>query len=396
MQNILKGISDIKIRMKIVYITDSLVRYGGTEKILTEKANYLSERFGYDITIISCTQPHDQPNAFPLSSHVKQINLNYPYYKPYRYGYPKRLWMKIKADKELRKILTENVIQLNPDILIGLVCFKADIISKIKCRAKKIIECHEARYYSLADTEHNRSFFSRIYMDFYKRNHYFKTIEKNADVVVTLTNGDKYLWKRAKHVEVIPNFSNIEISRLCNINNKRIISVGRLSPEKGYGRLMEIWKIVSVQHPDWQLDIYGEGKMRESIKSTIIKQRINNICLHHATSQISQEYAKSSVCVMTSYYEGFGLTLLEALKHGVPCIAFDCPFGPGSIIEDNRCGFLIEDGNIHQYAIQLCKLIEDEQIRKDFSIAAIKREKAFSVDTVMNQWEKLFLNISSN
>ncbi len=367
-----------------------MVLYGGTEKILTEKANYLSERLGHDITIISCTQPQDQPNAFPLSPNIKQINLNYPYYKPYRYGYPKRLWMKIKADKELNKILTETVIRLNPDILIGLVCFKADIVSKMKCHAKTIIECHEARYYSLADSEHNRSFFSRIYMDFYKRNHYFKTIEKNADVVVTLTNGDKSLWKRAKHVEVIPNFSNIEISRLCNINSKRIVAVGRLSPEKGYDRLLEIWKIVSVQHPDWQLDIYGEGKMRESINSTIINQRIINIYLHHATSQISQQYANSSICVMTSYFEGFGLTLLEALKHGVPCIAFDCPFGPSSIIGNNICGYLIEDGNIQQYAQKLSLLMSDTNIRKKFSISAIEHAKKFSVDNAMRQWTQLF------
>lgn len=376
--------------MRIVYITESMVLYGGTEKILTEKANYLSERLGYDITIISCTQPQDQPNAFPLSPNIKQINLNYPYYKPYRYGYPKRLWMKIKADKELNKILKETVIRLDPDILIGLVCFKADIVSKMKCRARTIIECHEARYYSLADTEHNRSLFSKIYMDFYKRNNYFKTIEKNADVVVTLTNSDKTLWKKAKSVEVIPNFTNIEISQLCNINNKRVISVGRLSPEKGYDRLLAIWEIVSVQHPDWQLDIYGEGKMRENINSTIINQKIKNINLHHATSQISQEYAKSSICVMTSYFEGFGLTLLEALKHGIPCIAFDCPFGPGSIIENNQCGFLIEDGNIQQYAQKLSLLMSDTDKRKSFSTSAINHARKYSVDNVMHQWIQLF------
>lgn len=376
--------------MRIVYIAESMVLYGGTEKILTEKANYLSEKLGYDITIISCTQPQDQPNAFPLSPNIKQINLNYPYYKPYRYGYPKRLWMKIKADKELNKILTKTVIRLDPDILIGLVCFKADIVSKIKCRARTIIECHEARYYSLADTEHNRSLFSRIYMNFYKRNNYFKTIERNADIVVTLTKGDKSLWRKAKYVEVIPNFTNIEISQLCNINNKRVIAVGRLSPEKGYDRLLAIWEIVSVQHPDWQLDVYGEGKMRESINSTIINKKIKNINLHHATSQISQEYAKSSICVMTSYFEGFGLTLLEALKHGIPCIAFDCPFGPGSIIENNQCGFLIEDGNIQQYAQKLSLLMSDTDKRDTFSTSAIKHAKIYSVDNVMHQWIQLF------
>jgi len=370
-----------------------MVLFGGIEKILTEKANYLSDTMGFDVTIISCTQPHNQPNAFPLSSTVKQINLNFPYYKPYQYGYPKRLWMKIKADKELQRILTEIVCKLNPDILIGFVFFKADIVSKIECRASTIIECHEARCYSLTDIEHNRSFFSNIFMTIYKRKRYFRAIEKNADVVVTLTNGDKPLWRKAKQVEVIPNFSKIEISQLCNINNKRIISVGRLSPEKGYDRLLEIWKIVSVQHPDWQLDIYGDGKMRESINSAIINQGIKNIYLHHSTSQISQEYAKSSICVMTSYFEGFGLALLEALKHGIPCIAFNCPYGPESIIKDNQCGYLIENGDIKKYAEKLSYLISDANKRDSFSRVAVEQAKNFSVDYVMSQWIQLFKNL---
>ena len=372
-----------------------MVLFGGTEKILTEKANYLSEKLGYDITIISCTQPHNQPNAFPLSPTVKQINLNYPYYKPYHYGYPKRLWMKIKADKELKEILTETVTKLNPDILIGLVRFKADIVSKINCRAKTIIECHEARYYSLADIEHTRSLFSNLFMNIYKRNQYFQTIEKNADVVVTLTNGDKQLWRKAKRVEVIPNFTTIQVKNSYDYESKRLIAVGRLSPEKGFDRLLNIWKQVSPKHPDWQLDIFGEGKIRDSLNETINNQKIQNICIHPSSSHINEEYGKSSIYVMTSYYEGFPLTLLEALKHGIPCIAFNCPFGPDNIILDNKCGYLIEDGNNQLYVKQLCKLMENEQIRKDFSMVAIERAKTFSVDTIMALWDNLFKNVSS-
>lgn len=381
--------------MKIVYITESMIRYGGTEKIITEKANYLSDQLGYDVTIVSCTQPFDQPNAFNLSPTVKQINLNFPYYKPYRYGYPKRLWMKIKADKDLKKKIEETIIQLNPDILIGLLCFKADIISKINCHAKKIIECHETRYYSLADVEHNRSFISNLFMTIYQRNKYFRTIENNADVVVTLTNGDEKLWDKAKHVEVIPNFSTMQVENNYNYRNKRIIAVGRLSPEKGYDRLLNIWEQVSHKHPDWQLDIFGEGKMRDNLNDTITNQKIKNICIHHASSHISEEYVKSSIFVMTSYYEGFPLTLLEALKHGIPCIAYNCPFGPSSIILDNKCGYLVEDGNNQQFVEKLCKLIENNDIRRNFSMAAIERDKSFSVDNVMNLWKKLFVNLLS-
>ena len=137
--------------MKIVFVTESLVLLGGTEKILTEKANYLAENFGYEVTIITCTQPIDQPNAFPLSTSVRQINLVIPYYTQYRYGYPKRLWIKREMNHTLKESLGNAIKQLDPDIMISTVGFKADIVSEIRCKAKKIIECHEARYFVKAD-----------------------------------------------------------------------------------------------------------------------------------------------------------------------------------------------------------------------------------------------------
>ena len=380
-------------KIKIVFIAESLVPHGGTEKILTEKANYLSDNFGYDITIITCTQPNEQPNAFPLSKTVRQINLSIPYYRQYRYRYPKRLWVKQELNKQLKKAITESILQLNPDITICTAGFKADIINTIGCRAKKITECHEARYFVMADLDRRRTWFSRLYMNLYKRKKYFQTIEKNADVVVTLTEGDKQLWRKAKHVEVIPNFSTMQVSQFSDSTNKRIIAVGRLSPEKGYERLIEIWKSVSPQFPEWSLDIFGEGKLHDELTSTIQNANLKNIHIHNATSDISEEYAKSSICVMSSYLEGFGLVLLEAMKHGIPCVAFDCPFGPGSIIKDDQCGFLVDDSNIPLFAEKLGLLMKNENTRKSFSAAAIERSKDFSVDSIMNKWKQLFENL---
>lgn len=376
--------------MKIVFITESLVPHGGTEKILTEKANYLSECFGYNITIVTCTQNNDQSNAFPLSKTVKQINLCVPYYRQYHYGYPKRLWIKRELNKELKEEITKTILQLNPDIMICTAGFKADIINEIDCRAKKITECHEARYFVMADLDRNRTLFSRLYMSLYKRQKYFQTIEKNTDVVVTLTEGDKQLWRKAKHVEVIPNFSTMQVSQYSDYRNKRIIAVGRLSPEKGYERLIEVWKLVSPEFPEWSLDIFGDGKLRDELTTTIQNANLKNIYIHNATSNISEEYAKSSICVMSSHLEGFGLTLLEAMKHGIPCVAFDCPFGPGSIIKDGKCGFLVDDSNIPLFAEKLGLLMKNENTRKSFSAAAIERSKDFSVDSIMNRWKQLF------
>lgn len=376
--------------MRIVYVTETMVSSGGTEKMLSEKASYLVDIFGYDVTIISCTQIAGQANTFPLSQNVKQINLAIPYYRQYHYGYPKRLLVKWETNQALKKLLTKTIHQIDPDIVIGVARFAADIVTTIKCRAKKIIECHEARPFIMADMEGNRALVSRLYTNLIMKKRYFRMIERHADVVVTLTEGDSHLWKKARHLEVIPNFSTMAVSRMADYKNKRVIAVGRLSAEKGYDRLLKIWKRVSPQHQDWSLEFFGDGKLHHMLTNMIHDLQLLNVTINPPTPHISEEYSKSAICVMTSHFEGFSLVLLEAIRHGLPCIAFDCPFGPASIIKDGICGYLIEENSIEQYAQKLSLLMDQEDIWKSLSKEAIKRGEDFSVETVMNRWRQLF------
>ena len=375
--------------MKIVYVFSSLSTLGGTERILTEKINYLVSHFGYDITIITCYQPVDAANTFSLSKDVRQINLDIPYYLQYKYKYPKRLWVKWQSNRLLRKSISQKVQDINPDILIGVSRFKANYISRIKCNAKKIIECHEVRYNTISDLGVERSLPARVFLAIYEY-FYFRTVERHSDVVVTLTEQDKQLWKKARRIDVIPDFSTMPINRLSDCTSKRVISVGRLEWEKGIGRLIQAWSIVCQRHLDWHLDIYGEGRMYHTLMALIKIYKARNLTIHTFPPNISQEYAKSSICAVTSYFEGFSLAILESLRHGVPCVAFDCPFGPRSIISDASCGFLVGNGDIRVFAERLCLLIENEQLRQDFSKAAIEQAKSFNVDVIMRQWKSLF------
>ena len=380
------------MKMKIAYIYSTMAVAGGTERMITEKANYFSERYGYDVTIISCFQRTNENNFFHLSKNVKQINLEIPFFSQYKYKYPKRLWVKWQMNRLLKKSIKNVVLEINPDILIGVSRFKSNYVSTIKCKAKKVIECHEVRYNTIRDTGLDRSFLTRVFFNIYEF-FYFRTIESNADVVITLTEGDKMLWKRAKRTEVIPNFSTMPISQYTDCTSKRVIAVGRLAWEKGFGRLIEAWRIVSSKHSDWHLDIYGEGSMHDTLIALAKLCKAQNLTFHNVMSNISHEYATSSICAVTSYFEGFSLVLLEAMKHGVPCVAFNCPFGPGSIINDANNGFLVYDGETRIFADRLCRLIEDEDLRKQFSKAAIERSKDFDTNIIMKRWKELFEEI---
>ena len=377
--------------MKIVYIINSLSYKGGAERIISEKMNYMATHWGYDVSIITCYQfPETMPNSYYLSDKVRQINLCINSHIQYKYGYPKRLWYKRYYSHLLRFKLEEAVNSVNPDILIGLGYTTADVVCQLKCKAAKIIESHEARIYTKRFYLYEKnSIFQKFY---YKlaRSRYLHTIDRNADIVVTLTKGDAQNWKKAKRVETIPNFSIMPISKLSDCKPKRVIAVGRLEWQKGYDRLIDIWKLVAKEHSDWQLDIFGEGSMEKELKNTIKESQLTNISIYPYTNNISIEYAASSICILTSRYEGFSLVILEAMRHGVPCITFDCPYGPKDLVNHEICGYVIENGNINQFADRLIYLMDHFDIRKQFSKAAIHKAQSYHVDTIMNQWKLLF------
>ena len=380
--------------MKIAYILQSLAFKGGTERVITEKANYLTEHFGYDVSIITLTQQPTESNFYHLSEQIKQINLDIHDYSVYKYKYPRRLWKKWIMNHRVRQILTEAICKICPDIIIGTAHYKADLICSIKCNATKIIECHDGRMIiSILRKQWEKNLIVKMIMP-YNRWKYFKTIERHADIIVTLTEGAKEKWRKANKVVVITNISTMPVKRITTCESKRIISVGRLRWEKGFERLIDIWKEVSLNYPDWQLAIFGDGALREQLTNKIQLEHVSNIFLYKSITDISNEYANSSICVVTSYFEGFSLTLLEAIRHGLPCIAFDCPFGPRSIIEDGINGYLIEEGNNNLFIQKLCSLMEKKPLRKQFSLASIERSKYFNTEDIMRQWKELFESIN--
>lgn len=379
--------------MRIVYIIDSLASKGGAERILSEKMSYMAERYGYDVSVVTCYQdPVRQANVYPLSDKVRQVNLNIPYYSQYRYGYPLRLWKKWQLYQQLKRQLAATVRSIDPDILVGLGYFQADVVTGIRCRAVKVVESHEARIFTMSDQGLQRSWLSRLYMRYY-RSRYFRNVERQTDVVVTLTTGDAHEWRRVKRVEVIPNFTMMpKADAGCLFERtKRVIAVGRLEWQKGFDRLIDIWAMVAPRHPDWHLDIFGSGTLEEMLKQQIHHAGLDDtIAIHPFSTNIREEYLKSSILAMTSRFEGFSLVLLEAMQNGVPIVAFDCPFGPSDVIVEDTSGYLVPDGNMSLYANRLDYLLSDAVLRQQMSQNALDIVRKYDVKSVMQRWRELF------
>ena len=137
------------------------------------------------------------------------------------------------------------------------------------------------------------------------------------------------------------------------------------------------------------MDIYGEGEMMDFYKNIIDNMDIN-IVIHLPQSTILQRYSESSMLLLTSVYEPFGLVMPEAMSCGLPVVAFDCPYGPADIITDGVDGFLIKNRDVSAFADRVCQLIEDKDLRVRMGQAAIKSSQRYRADVIMPKWERLF------
>ncbi|ARR03272.1 glycosyltransferase, family 1 [Campylobacter vicugnae] len=188
----------------------------------------------------------------------------------------------------------------------------------------------------------------------------------------------------------LPNISNLN----TNYSQKVVVSVGRLSKEKGFLRLIDIWKLIqdSKEFKDWKLHIVGDGELKEKIENKIKDLNLtNSIILKPFTKDVESEYLSASIYAMTSHFEGFGMVLIEAQSYALPTISFDIATGPRDIIEDEKSGYLIEDNNLNEYATKLKTLMSDENLRAKMGAKSKEIVKSkFSKDVVMKQWMELF------
>lgn len=377
--------------MKIIYIYDAIARLGGAEKVLTEKMNYLAEQYGQDIYLITtCQSKH--PFSFPLSNKITHIDLDINFHKKYNYRLPTRLYVEWKINKRFIKKLNYTVNKINPDILIATTYFYANTICSLKCKAKKIIESHAAKKYTGINDGAKRNIISKIYQK-WNITKCFKFIEENSDTIVTLTGGDAKEWN-VGNVIVIPNIIDLHNQKHSKLDNKIALFAGRFTYQKGLDRMLEAWKIVVTQNKDWTLKLVGEGEQKEAlIKKCRILGIEKQVVFAEATKNIIEEYCNSSIFLLTSRYEGFGLVLVEAMQCGVPCVSFDCPYGPSDIIDNNENGILVENGNINNFANAILKLIENEELRMQMGKAAMEKAKGYLPETIMPQWIDLFEQI---
>lgn len=350
----------------------------------------MAEKMGYDVYLITDSQNGLKP-FFPVSEKVKMIDLDINFFQQYQYSPIKRFLIYKKLTNLFKQRISKLLADIKPDVLISTFSRDAKFVGLYQKYAKTTIaEVHTTKKNIRALPELRRKGFPYTWLANFIE-HELNQSAKQFDEVIVLNNLEKELWAPVRDVRVINNAVQIYPQEPNPLSAKSAIFVGRAEYEKGPDRLVEVWKLVAEKHPDWTVKMYCTGAMQDDLKAKVKDYGLEKqVLFMPPTKDMEQAYMTSSLCLMTSRFEGFPVVLQEAMGCGVPCLSFNCPSGPRYIITDQEDGVLVENGNIEAMAERACELIENEELRKKLGRKAKENMAFYSEERIMGQWKDLF------
>ena len=371
--------------MKKVSILSLHLGYGGIEKCVVTLANSLCSRYKVEIAV--CYKLYDSP-VFELNEKVKVKYLNgklAPNHEQIRNAF---------KTKNIFKIIKEGLFALKV-----LHLRKKSIINYINSTSSDVIISTRDIFNNWLSKNGN----DNVLKIGWEHNHFHDDIKyankvvksaKNLDYFVLVSSelNDYYSMRMSNYkckCLYIPNSIESIPLKSSKLNEKRFISVGRLSPEKGYLDLIKVFELIRKKGIDWRLDIVGDGVEREKLQKYIDANKLsNNIKLHgfQGKDYIDELLDSSSIYLMTSYTESFGIVLIEAMSHGVPCIAFSSAEGAREIIEDGKNGFLIENRDFNEMVNACDNLVKNKDIRLEMGKYARESVYRFTSENVGRNW----------
>ena len=377
-----------KSSYKIVICTPAIYSAGGVERVVTVKADYFSTQLGYDVTVI-VTEGRGRDCFFPISDKVRIINYELNFEELWRLPFFRKVMAYFRKKRRFKKMLKADLMQIRPDFTISTLRREINFLNEIKDGSVKIGELHVNRAnYRNFDASHSnpvKRLFAKLWMNSLLGH------LKRLDKMVVLTDNALNDWPELDNVVKIPDSLPFKIDGKSDLSTKRIISIGRFAYDKGNDLLLQAWSVIEKKHPDWTLDIYGNGDkepyQKQMVELGIDLQRCH---LYGPISDVKKEYLSSSVFVLPSRFEGFGLVIIEAMACGVPVVAFDCENGPRSIIADGETGFLIPPFDINVLAEKMMHLISDANLRKQIGANAQEAASQYDIDRIGQQWKDLF------
>lgn len=226
------------------------------------------------------------------------------------------------------------------------------------------------------------------------------------DAIAALTRESADWLRRhtfARRIVVIPNTApwplrtsapNVPLPMQIG-QHHYLLAVGRLCDQKGFDLLINAFHHLAADFPKWRLVILGEGANRESLAMQIdLAGLVDRVYMPGRAGNVGQWYVFADIYVLSSRFEGFPNTLVEAMAHGLPAVSFDCDTGPRDIIRHDVDGLLVPPGDLAAFETALRRLMENDSLRERFGARAIEARERFSIQKISGMWEALFHELS--
>lgn len=347
-------------KKKIAFIIGSM-RRGGAERVISILANYYAHK-EWAVDVITLL---DDRNEYELNNQVNVVHLC---------G---------KSNSRLKQLpmwlfrIRKYVVNEKPDRIVSFIA-RINIITIFSCLGLKKHIVISERNDPKAD---GRSVFLRTaaYL-FYPL----------ADTVVFQTKwAQSCFCKKIKNKSVIiPNPVQVTKESLC-VKEKKIAAVGRLLEQKNHSMLINAFKKVHDDYPEYKLFIYGEGRLRNQLLKQIQALKLDEaVFLPGNVSNIHEKISDAEMFVLSSNYEGMSNALLEAMMMGLPCISTDCA-GSNEIIVDNVNGLLTPIGCADKLSECMIRLINDKELSALISKESKISAKAFDTEELIKKWESI-------
>ncbi|NEW76812.1 glycosyltransferase family 4 protein [Streptomyces rhizosphaericus] len=378
--------------MKITFLIHNVYAIGGTIRTTLNLAAALADR--HEVTIVSMLRHRARPR-FAIDPRVTVVPLvdiradaadaaDPLLHRPAevfptaekRYGQYSRLTDQ-RAREYLRSCDADVIIGTRPGINVYLARFAPP-------RALRIAQEH------LTHDMHTKKLRAQLARDY-----------RDLDAVVTTTDADAAVYRarmRLPGVRILAVPNGVPDPGLPPTDGGApvIAAAGRLVRAKRFDLLIEAFTDVAAKHPDWSLRVYGAGTDKERLQRLIEEHGLGDrAALMGAVSPIEAEFAKASIVASASDAESFGMTLVEAMRCGIPVVATDCPLGPAEIINDGVDGRLVPMGDRQALAAALSDLIADEPGRRRMGEAARAAARRFDPAHVAHAYEELFGDLAA-
>ncbi|WP_312831013.1 glycosyltransferase family 4 protein [Pantoea eucrina] len=351
---------------KVTFLIADVTFIGGIERVNSLLANKFAKD-DFEVNIVSLYNTNNVIN-YTLDAGV---NLSFINNKPYS-GKPKSLTRFFSHIKSLFR-LYRNMLKYKEGVFIINTFPLAFLLYPFAFFRNCVVIEHVHYSYYGKKVQLIRNF---IYRKFKK--------------VVCVNKNDVLLFsKYLDNVCFLPNPLSFTAEKCTSLDEKKIIAVGRLEYQKGFDRLIDIFSQANKNVAGWQLHIYGVGNYKNELEDKIQSYGLENVKLMGSVDDLEKIYPDYSIFAFSSRFEGFGMVLTEAMECGLPCISFDCPTGPGEILENGKYGVLIQDNDIKGYQLKLEQLMQSKPLRVEYSSLSKIRSADFNLDPIFDKWKCL-------